>query len=69
MSSPDADDPSTERAAAFRPASNVNTEYREATERLANASVAKHSADREFEDAMRAYAEARGAARARGLPT
>jgi hypothetical protein len=28
------EDPTTDRAAAFRPASNVNTEYREATERL-----------------------------------
>ena len=53
----------------FKPVSNVNTDYREATERLANASVAKHLADREFEDAMRAYAEAKGAARARGLQT
>jgi hypothetical protein len=53
----------------FTPASNVTAEYREATERLANASVAKHAADREFEDAMAGYAEARGAARARGLPT
>lgn len=56
-------------ASAFRPASNIGTEYREATERLANASVAKHRADREFEEALTGYAEARGAARARGLPT
>lgn len=67
MSAPDAEETSADRV--FRPASNVNTEYREATERLANASVAKHLADREFEEAMRQYAEARGAARARGLPT
>jgi hypothetical protein len=58
-----------EVAGTFKPASNIGTEYREATERLANASVAKHAADREFEDAMAGYAEARGAARARGLPT
>lgn len=51
------------------PASSVSTEFREATERLANASVAKRLADREYEDAMQAYAEARGAAKARGLPT
>lgn len=53
----------------FTPASNVGTDYRAATERLANASVAKHAADREFEDAMSHFAEARGAARSRGLPT
>jgi hypothetical protein len=51
------------------PASNVQADFHEATERLANASVTKHLADREFEEAMRQYAEARGAARARGLPT
>ena len=56
-------------APLFTPASNVGAEYRHATERLANASVAKHRADREFEEAMQGYAEARGAARARGLPT
>jgi hypothetical protein len=56
-------------AGTFKPASNVGTEYREATERLANASVAKHRADREFEEALTGYAEARGAAKARGLPT
>lgn len=52
---------------SFTPASNTNKEFREATERLANASVSKHRSDREFEEAMAQYIEARGAARARGL--
>ena len=44
-------------------------EYHEACERLANASVAKHRADAEFSEALRAYSEARGAARSQGIIT
>lgn len=41
--------------------------YHEACERLANASVAKHRADAEFEKAMAQYAQALGAAKSQGV--
>lgn len=47
----------------------AGTEYHDACERLANASVAKHKADAEFAEAMAVFADARGAAKSQGIIT
>jgi hypothetical protein len=51
------------------PPSRIRTsqEYHDACERLANASVAKHRADAEFAEAMRAFSAAQGAAKSQGI--
>ncbi len=45
----------------------AGTAYHEACERLANASVAFHRAQAEFETAMTEFAAAQGAARSQGI--